>query len=459
MANQKNELPFDIDAEEAVNGSLLLDGDSFHLVGNFLKVEDFFDQPNRLIFAACSDLANRPEKTAINQITVAEELDRQGHLRKIGGTVYLSRLITVVPTSLDIVHYAEIVHRHSKMRELIGAADQIERIGYQRDPNITRSISQAEDILFKIRDERTNDGLIHIKPLLDTYFESPLESDRLGTIPTGFTGIDKILNGGMHRTDLIVIAARPSMGKTSFALNIARNAAVISGAKVAVFSLEMSKQSLVDRLLASESGINARSLHFSMQSNEQDENRIMEAQANLAEAHLYLDDSAGITVSEIRSKVRRMHAEHGVDLVIIDYLQLIQGEGRSGGLENRVQEVSHITRSLKLMAKDLDVPVVALSQLSRATEKRERSKRPILSDLRESGSIEQDADIVAFIYRSDVYYKTAEAWALEHPGEDYPENEAEIDIAKHRNGMTGLVKLYFRKDLTRFENLLTAQDY
>ena len=459
MVNEKKQLPFDIDAEESVNGSLLLDGESVHLVGHILKPEDFYDSANRLIYSACLSLANRTEQAAVNQITVAEELDRQGQLSRSGGIAYLSRLVTVVPTSLDIEHYAEIVRRHSKMRELISAAAQIEIIGYERDPNVTRSISQAEDILYRIRDERTSDGLVHIKPLLDTYFESPLESDRLGTIPTGFTGVDRILNGGLHRTDLVIIAARPSMGKTSFALNIARNAALVSGAKVAIFSLEMSKQSLVDRLLAAESSINSRFLHVSMQSNEQDESRIMEAQATLAEAPLYVDDAAGITVSEIRSKVRRLHAEHGVDLVVIDYLQLIQGEGRTGGLENRVQEVSHITRSLKLMAKDLDVPVIALSQLSRATEKRERSKRPILSDLRESGSIEQDADIVAFIYRADVYYKTAEAWALEHPGEDYPENEAEIDIAKHRNGMTGMVKLFFRKDLTRFENLLMAQDY
>jgi len=364
-----------------------------------------------------------------------------------------------VPTSLDIEHYAEIVYRHSKMRDLIAAAEKISEIGHERDPNVSHAISMAEDLLIKIRDERSSEGLIHIKTLLDRYFESPTDDGRIGIIPTGFNGIDKCLNGGMHRSDLIIIAARPSMGKSSFAMNIARHAAVASGAKVAVFSLEMSRQSLVDRLISAESGINSRFLHISMQSTAQDESRILEAQATLAEASIYIDDSAGVTISEIRSKVRQMHAQYGVDLVIVDYLQLIQGESKTFGLENRVQEVSHITRSLKLMAKEIDVPIIALSQLSRATEKRERNKRPMLSDLRDSGSIEQDADIVMFIYRADVYFKTAEQWAVEHPGEDYPENIAEIEIAKHRNGQTDTINLYFRKELTRFENLLTVQEY
>jgi len=455
----RKELPYDLEAEEAVNGSLLIDGDAINLVAHILESKDFYNPQNRMIYSAAIALNNRHGQTAINQITIAEELDRQGLLEKSGGTSYLSHLVSIVPTSLDIVHYAEIVYRHSKMRDLISAAEKIAEIGQKRDPDVSHAISMAEDLLINIRDERVNEGLIHIKALLDRYFESPLDDGRIGTIPTGFNGIDKCLNGGMHRSDLIIIAARPSMGKTSFALNIARYAAITSGAKVAVFSLEMSRQSLVDRLISSESGINSRFLHISMQSSEHDESRIMEAQATLAEAPIYIDDSAGITVSGIRSKVRKMHAQHGVDLVIVDYLQLIQGEGKSTGLENRVQEVSHITRSLKLMAKELDVPIIALSQLSRATEKRERNKRPMLSDLRDSGSIEQDADIVMFIYRADVYFKTAEQWAIEHPGEDYPENIAEIDIAKHRNGQTDTINLYFRKELTRFENLLTAQDY
>jgi len=455
----KKELPYDLEAEEAVNGSLLIDGEAINLVAHILEPKDFYNPPNRLIYSAAIALNNRREQTAINQITVAEELDRQGLLEKSGGVSYLSHLVSAVPTSLDIEHYAEIVYRHSKMRDLIAAAEKISEIGHERDPNVSHAISMAEDLLIKIRDERSSEGLIHIKTLLDRYFESPTDDGRIGIIPTGFNGIDKCLNGGMHRSDLIIIAARPSMGKSSFAMNIARHAAVASGAKVAVFSLEMSRQSLVDRLISAESGINSRFLHISMQSTAQDESRILEAQATLAEASIYIDDSAGVTISEIRSKVRQMHAQYGVDLVIVDYLQLIQGESKTFGLENRVQEVSHITRSLKLMAKEIDVPIIALSQLSRATEKRERNKRPMLSDLRDSGSIEQDADIVMFIYRADVYFKTAEQWAVEHPGEDYPENIAEIEIAKHRNGQTDTINLYFRKELTRFENLLTVQEY
>ena len=445
--------PYDIDAEEAVNGSLLIDGKAIYDVAIILKAEDFYSEQNRWIYQACLSLYQRDE--AINQITVAQELDRQKILEKCGGAAYLSHLISVVPTSLDIEHYARIVYRLSIMRQLISAADRISRIGFESDPDVSQSLNKAEDILFNLRHERGTLDFIHIKQVLDRYFEAPPPPDSEGYQPiphilSGFTGLDDFLSG-FQRADLIIVAGRPSMGKTSLALNIARNAAIDQGACVALFSMEMFREALVQRLLSSESGVNSRRIRLGL--NTEDEERlIMEATGKLSEAAIYIDDSPQLKVVEMRSKARRLYYERGIDLIIVDYLQLMQGDGRN---ENRVQEISYISRSLKALARELKVPVIAISQLSRAVEWR-ASHIPQLSDLRDSGSIEQDADLVIFIYRDEVYYNEEE-WQNQHPDREYPREMADIIIAKHRNGPTGQIKLRFKHSLTRFENIARAE--
>jgi replicative DNA helicase len=441
--------PYDQDAEEAVNGSLLIDGKAIYEVAVFLRPDDFLSEGGKWIYQACLTLYGRDE--AINTITVAQELDHMGRLEKCGGAPYLNHLVSIVPTSLDIEHYAQIVYRLSIMRQLISASEKIRVIGYEADPDVAASLNRAEDLLFRLRQERGRNDFIHIKNILDRYFEQPEVPEegipRVSHVYTGFTGLDEFL-GGLQRSDLIILAGRTSMGKTSLALNIARNAALDQGACVAVFSLEMSRDSLVQRLISGEAEVSSKSLRLG-QNTEDEERRIMEAQGTLSSTAIYIDDSPQLRVMEMRSKARRLHYEHSIDLIIIDYLQLLVGEGRS---ENRVQELSFITRSLKGLARELDVPVIALSQLSRAVEGR-TSHIPQLSDLRESGSIEQDADIVLFIHREEAYYKTQEEWDREHFGEDFPRGVADIFIAKHRNGPTGAVKVRFHHAFTRFENL------
>lgn len=449
--------PHDIDAEEAVNGSLLIDGRAIYDASIILKPADFYSEQNRWVYEACLSLYKRND--AINQITVAQELERLGQLDKIGGAAYLSHLITVVPTSLDIVHYANIIYRLSIMRQLISASNEISRIGYDAEPNVNESLNKAEDILFRLRHERGTLDFVHIKHVLDRYFEippAPGDDDyvALPHVLSGYIGLDNLL-GGFQRSDLIIIAGRPSMGKTSFALNIARNAAVQHHANVAVFSLEMSRESLVQRLLSSEANVNSRHIRLNVNT-EDEEKRIMEATGILSDAPIYIDDMPQLGVAEIRSKARRLHYEHGVDLIIIDYMQLIHGEN-GGGRDNRVQEISYISRSLKALARELNVPVIALSQLSRAVEWR-ASHVPQLSDLRESGSIEQDADVVAFVYREEAYYKTEEEWMQQFPDKEYPKGIADIIVAKHRNGPIGQVKLRFRHSLTKFENMEYTQE-
>ncbi len=445
--------PYDIDAEESVNGSLLIDGKAIYDVAIILKAEDFYSEQNRWIYQACFSLYQRDE--AINQITVAQELDRQGTLEKCGGAAYLSHLISVVPTSLDIVHYANIVYRLSIMRQLIAAADNISQIGYKADPDVSDSLSKAEDILYNLRHERGTLDFKHIKQVLDRYFEPPPSPEAEGFQPiphilSGFIGLDDFL-GGFQRSDLIIIAGRPSMGKTSLALNIARNAAVDQGACVALFSLEMFRESLVQRLLSSESGVNSRRMRLGLNT-EDEESLIMEATGKLSEAPIYIDDSPMLSIVEMRSKARRLNYEQSIDLIVVDYLQLMDVEHRR---ENRVQEISYISRSLKGLARELNVPVIVISQLSRAVEWRS-SHIPQLSDLRESGAIEQDADLVLFIYRDEAYY-SEEEWQSQHPDREYPREIADIIIAKHRNGPTGQIKLRFRHSLTRFENIAKAE--
>ena len=443
--------PHDIEAEEAVIGSLLIDPDAILRVQPSLTADDFLSETNRAIYQACVSLYQRND--VINQITVAHELMRQDKLEQVGGAAFLSHLIGNVPTSLHAEYYAQIVSNTAMMRRLIAAAGQIEALGYEGSPDIEASLNKAEDILFKVRMRRETRDFVLIRDALGRYFEEtgPPTAEREGevtSVRTGFAALDDFL-GGLQKSDLVVLAARPSLGKTSLALNIARTAAVNQKACVALCSLEMSREAIVQRLLSSESGVEIRNVRLG-RFGEFDEARIMEASGVLSEAPIYIDDSPQLRVLDIRSKIRRLHFERNVDLIIIDYLQLIQGDGRN---ETRVQEISKITRSLKALARELDTPVLAVSQLSRAVEWR-ASHIPQLSDLRESGSIEQDADVVLFIYRDDMYY-TVEEWSKLHDieKEPYPRGLADIIIAKHRNGPTGQLKLRFVGRTAKFVSL------
>jgi len=442
--------PHDLDAEEAIIGSLLIDGTAIYKIAMVLSRGDFYHERNQWLYEACLALYERNE--AINQITVAQELARRDKLEAVGGAAFLSHLISVCPTPLDIEHYAQIVYRLSVMRGLIGAADQIARVGYDAGPDVDTSLSRAEDILFRLRHGHGERDFVHIRQVLDKYFEAappPEEGDgareQMPYVLSNFVGLDEFL-GGFQRSDLVIVAGRPSMGKTSLGLSIARNVSVEQKACVALFSMEMSRDSIVMRFLASESGVNSRRVRFGLHT-EDEERHIMDATGVLSEAAIFIDDSPQLRVVEMRSKARRLHFERGLDLIIVDYLQLMQGEGRG---ENRVQEISYISRSLKALSRELNVPVIAVSQLSRQVEWR-ASHIPQLSDLRESGSIEQDADVVIFIYR-DEYYHTEEEWQLQHPDREYPREEADIIVAKNRNGPTGQIKLRFSHNLATFYN-------
>jgi len=448
--------PHDLDAEEAVIGSLLIDGTAIYKIATFLQPADFYHEQNQWLYEACLSLYGRGE--AINQITVAQELAREGKLESCGGAAYLSHLISVCPTSLDIEYYAQIVYRLSVMRGLINAAGQIANIGYEASPDVDVSLSRAEDVLFRLRHGQSPRDFIHIRQVLDKYFEAVPTPEVEGYpreakpyVLSDFVGLDELL-GGFQRSDLIVIGGRPSMGKTSLVLNVARNAATEQKACVALFSLEMARDSLVWRLLSSESGVNLSRVRLGFHT-EEEERRIMEATGKLSESSIYIDDSPQLRVAEMRSKARRLHFEHGIDIIILDYLQLMQEDRR---MENRVQEISFISRSLKGLARELNVPVLAVSQLSRASEFR-ASHTPQLSDLRESGSIEQDADVVIFINREELHYPTREAWESAHPGEQQYPPPADVIVAKHRNGPTGKISLRFVPKTAQFENITSEE--
>jgi replicative DNA helicase len=442
--------PHNVEAEEAVLGSLLVDPDSIIETSIFLKPEAFYREKNQWVYDACLALYDRNE--AINQITVAQELTTQGRLEAVGGAGYLSLLVERLPTSLHVEHYARIVHRLFVMRRLISAAGQIAAIGYEAEADLDSALNKAEDALFRVRRGESPRDFIHIRRVLEQYWEEGSligaglgEAGRLPHVDTGFPALDELL-GGMQRSDMVILAARPSLGKSSLALGIARNAALEQGAQVAVFSLEMSKEQLVQRLLSMEAEVDSKRVRLRQYTPSQ-EKRVMDATGKLSGLPIYIDDSPALRVVEMRSKARRLHYERGIDLIIVDYLQLIRGDGRS---ENKVQEISDISRSLKALAREIECPVLAVSQLSRAVESRP-SHVPMLSDLRESGSIEQDADVVMFIYRDEVYIKK-EDWDRINPEKPYPEGIANLIVAKHRNGPQGQRNLRFRQDITRFEN-------
>ena len=443
--------PHDEQAENSVIGSLLLDGESISKVSGFLKSSDFFVEKNRFCFEACLNLASRNE--SINQVTVSHELTIHQRLATVGGTEHLSELVNDVPSPAFITHYAQIVHRTSTMRQLVRAASSIADIGYDSSPDTEESLGRAEELLFTIRSGRESRDFSHIREILDSYMEDSLQPDinKLAPVQSGFTLFDQLLGGGLQRSDLVIVAARPSLGKSTLAFNMATSAAT-QGNSVGIFSLEMSAEQIATRFLSSEANVDSHRLRLQLIS-DTEENRILNAIGNLSDMPIYIDDTPFQSIVEMRSKARRLQSEKGLDLVIVDYLQLIGGNG--GRNANRVQEMGEISRSLKGLARDLNVPVLACSQLSRAIEQRP-DHRPMLSDLRESGSIEQDADVVAFIHREDRYID-AETWEKRNPTEEYPANIAEVIIAKHRNGRTGSVKLYFQDKFVKFENLAVYQ--
>ncbi len=443
-------LPHDIEAEESVIGAILIDGDALTEVSGSLAPDDFYAIKNRWCYEACIALFDRSE--AIDQITVARELARKDRLEEIGGMPYIAHLVRIVPTTLHIEHHAGIVRRASIMRRLINTADDIAAIGYGGDADADAALTKAEELLYGVRAARTTRDFVRLRQVLDKYMEeaADLQSDsdiRLGPITTGFPDLDKLLGGGLQRSDLIIVAARPSLGKSTLAFNIARYAAEQSS-RVAVFSLEMSAEQIGIRLLSAETNIDSHRMRLGLL-NEQEQLREHDAIGHLSGLPIYIDETPLQRIAEMRSKIIRLNNEEPIDLLIVDYIQLIAGN--SGRSDNRVMDMGEISRSLKSIARELDVPVLALSQLSRAPEQR-LNHRPLLSDLRESGSIEQDADVVAFIYRDDKYV-TKEEWEKRRPNNPYPSNIAELIVAKHRNGPTGSVHLYFRDDVVQFESM------
>lgn len=445
--------PHDEKAEEAVLGSILVEGEAILRVAPILRPDDFYRERNRWAFEACLAIFQRGE--AINQVSVSHELTIQGRLEAAGGASFLSHLVATVPTSVHAEHYGRIVGRSATMRNLIHAATEIAALGYEQDADIEATLRQAEDMLLHIRSRRETRDFVSLREVLDQYMEDSAADQtstdqRGGPIPTGFLDLDQILGTGLQRADLIILAARPSLGKSTLAIDIARNAAR-NGATIGIFSLEMSREQLAYRMLSAEAEVDSHRLRLNMITDKQHE-QVINAVGALSDHRIFMDDSPFQTIVEIRSKARRLHMEQGLDLCIVDYIQLIQVAGRG---DNRVQEMSEISRSLKGLARDLNVPVLAISQLSRAVEQRP-SHRPQLSDLRDSGSIEQDADVVAFIYRDDMYY-SEEEWERLHPTENYPKNLAELIVAKHRNGPLGTLSLYFRSQYARFENFATRE--
>ncbi len=429
--------PHSIEAEQSVLGSLLIDRDAIIRVASYLKSEDFYVSANATIYAGIRDLYNRREPTDF--VTLSDELERQGTLDDIGGVGYLSSLLSAVPTAVHVEYYSKIVERTATLRRLIDAGTSIVGIGYQDNVDTEDALDAAERALFNVTQQRSTKDFQSIDEVIDRFFDQleflQANRDEFVGVPTGFTDLDR-LTGGLQRSDLIIVAARPSMGKTAFSLGMAYGAAVKHGRTVGVFSLEMSAEQLVQRLLSTETGIDSHRIRLG-NINDKEWDEISRAFGRLSEAKIYIDDGANAGIMDVRSKARRLQAEHGLDLIIVDYLQLMSGR-RS---ENRVQEISEISRGLKGLARELNVPVVALSQLSRAVESRS-DHRPMLSDLRESGSIEQDADIVMFIYREEKYDEHSDKKGI-----------AELIVAKHRNGPVSSVNLRFFEATARFADL------
>ncbi|SMP58561.1 replicative DNA helicase [Anoxynatronum buryatiense] len=438
FANFAQVPPHSVEAEQSVLGAMLMDRDAVYVALEILKPEDFYKEAHREIFEAMVGLFGKEEP--VDLLTLTEALRARETLEAVGGIPYLSSLTSNVPVTVHVEHYAKLVEEKAVVRRLIHSSRDIMQLGYRPEVEVQELIEQAQKNIYDITQSRYRQGFTHIKDLLGTTFdeiERRYENKEAITgLTTGFNDLDHKLNG-FHPSDLILVAARPAMGKSAFALNLAQNAAMKGDASVAIFSLEMSKEQLILRILAAESMVDLGKIQ-SGRLNEDEWQRIAQAMVPLSQAKIHFDDSAGISVTEMRSKSRRLKMEKGLDLVLIDYLQLMQGETRS---ENRQQEISSISRNLKIMAKELDCPVIALSQLSRAPELRS-DHRPILSDLRESGAIEQDADVVMFLYR-DAYYDE----------ESEKQNIAEVILAKHRHGETGSIEMIWMGEYQKFADL------
>jgi len=431
--------PQNLEAEQAVLGAVLLDSVAIISVMETLKPDDFYRQAHQYIFEAMVELNGDNEP--IDLITLSTRLQAKQQLAEIGGIQYLTELASAVPTAANVGYYAKLVEEKAMLRRLIRAATEIVTNGYAGAEDVGSLLSEAEMRILEIANRKSSSGFVSIKEVLMEVFEK-VESlyNTRGTttgIPSGFPDLDR-MTSGFQRSDLIIVAARPSVGKTAFALNVAQNVAVRAKETVAIFSLEMSAAQLVQRIICAEANVDAGRIRTGNLEGD-DWEKLTMAIGTLSDAEIYIDDTPAITVADIRAKCRRLKKERGLGMILIDYLQLIAGRGKAG--ENRQQEVSEISRTLKQIARELEVPVIALSQLSRGVEQRQ-DKRPMMSDLRESGSIEQDADIVAFLYRDDYYDKESEK-----------KNIIEIIIAKQRNGPVGTVELVFLKNFNKFVSL------
>ncbi|TAH52473.1 MAG: replicative DNA helicase [Chloroflexota bacterium] len=460
----ERQMPSNVEAEQAVLGSILLDGEAITRINSFLRAPDFYLEKHRWMYEAIWDLQEHREP--IDFLSVTAALDKMERLNAIGGAAYITSLLNAVPTAAHVEHYARLVERASVERKLIQASTEIAELAYDGEIELQEKITQAEQKVFDVAQQREARDMIAIRKAVDAWADRierlrEHEADLLG-VGSGFIELDKVL-GGLQKSDLIIVAGRPGSGKSSFGLSIAYNVAVKSHKRIAIFSLEMSAAQLVERLIAQVADSIANEFPGDYERLRVDSQKLRigdvtedqyivlaKAMGELAQAHIYIDETSLVTPLEIRSKARRLHTElGGLDLIVIDYLQLMNDRTRS---ENRVQEMSNISRQLKFLARDLEVPVIALSQLSRAVDAR-TDKRPQLSDLRESGSIEQDADVVIMIYRDKTYFPTKDSWERANPGKEYPENIADIIIAKHRHGPTSEFKMFFDEKRAKFGDL------
>lgn len=436
--------PHDTEAEQAVIGSMLTDKDAIISAIEVLKEEDFYREDNKTIYEAILNLYNRAEPVDI--ITLKSELSSMGKLEAVGGLEYLAELPDKVPTTANVEKYIKIVEEKSLLRNLIKTANDIIKLGYDETQDVEFLMDQAEKKIFDTIQSKNQKGYSSIKDILvDTFTELEQlynKKQHITGVPTGFADLD-YKTAGLHNSELILVAARPAMGKSAFALNLATYAATRGNIPVAIFSLEMSKEQMVNRILCSEAMVDSNKVRTGTIDDE-DWAKLADASGILSESKIFIDDTPGISIMEIRAKCRKLKLEQNIGLVVIDYLQLIQGTGKRGA--SREQEISEISRSLKILAKEINVPVVALSQLSRAVEQRP-DHRPMLSDLRESGAIEQDADIVMFLYRDDYYNEDSEK-----------KNIAEVILAKHRSGSTGTVELLWLGNYTKFANIERYRD-
>ena len=437
--------PQNIEAEQAVLGAMLISQEAIAETAQILTPVDFYREAHRIVYETILDLTNKNQ--AVDNLTVIEQLNKSGQLEKVGGIAFVTALANTVPTAANVIFYAKIVKEKSLMRRLINTATAIATMGYEDSEDADIIIDKAEKMILELASNRKTSDFTPIKQIvIDTFskIEGLYESKGgLTGLSTGFKDLDR-LTTGLQPSDLILVAARPSMGKTAFTLNIASHVAIKENKPVALFSLEMSKEQLMQRMLCAEGLIESQRLRVG-DLDEQDWQKLIAAADKFSKAPLYIDDTPGISIMELRSKARRLQQEKGLSLILIDYLQLMQGRSTKGN-DNRQQEISEISRSLKSLARELNVPVIALSQLSRSVESRQ-IKKPMLSDLRESGSLEQDADIVIFLYREDYYNAETEN-----------KNITDVIIAKHRNGPVDSIQLFFHKQFTKFADLLRTTD-